>query len=196
MYIFKIAVVEQHTYRIYADVYGKVTVTKDGSEIVSSNIKADKNLSGLLANEDVKRIDDRVKFVTNFIQSLDFEGGKDREAIPWYYEAHDGIEVVESLGFMQVGFDPRDKAIRSEVADPKLTGKLENRDDTLNFDSSKLNEKTRTVQYKMSSSPTTNTGEPGYIGEFNGEPIVIPQISEILKTRLHYMSNNTVMDLN
>lgn len=187
---------EQHIYRIYSDVYGKVTVTKDGSEIISSNIKADKNLSGLLANPDVKRIDDRVKFVTNFIQSLDFEGGKDREAIPWYYEAHDGIEVVESLGFMQVGFDPRDKAIRSEVADPKLTGKLENRDDTLNFDSSKLNEKTRTVQYKMSSSPTTNPGEPGYVGEFNGEPITIPQISEILKTRLHYMGNNTVMDLN
>ena len=187
---------EQHVYRVYSDVYGKVTVTKDGSEIASSNIKADKNLSGLLANPDVKRIDDRVKFVTNFIQSLDFEGGKDREAIPWYYEAHDGIEVVESLGFMQVGFDPRDKAIRSEVADPKLTGKLENRDDTLNFNSATLNQKTRTVQYKMSSAPTTNPGEPGYVGEFNGEPIVIPQISEILKTRLHYMGNNTVMDLN
>lgn len=187
---------EQHVYRIYSDVYGKVTVTKDGSEIASSNIKADKNLSGLLGNADVKRIDDRVKFVTNFIQSLDFEGGKDREAIPWYYEAHDGIEVVESMGFMQVGFDPRDKAIRSEVVDPKLTGKLENRDDTLNFNSATLNQKTRTVQYKMSSAPTTNPGEPGYVGEFNGEPIIIPQISEILKTRLHYMGNNTVMDLN
>ena len=187
---------EQHVYRIYSDVYGKVTVTKDGSEIVSSNIKADKNLSGLLANADVKRIDDRVKFVTNFIQSLDFEGGKDREAIPWYYEAHDGLEVVESMGFMQVGFNPSDKAVRSEVVDPKLTGKLENRDDTLNFNDATLNEKTRTVQYKMSSSPTTNPNEPGYVGEFNGEPIVIPQISEILKTRLHYMGNNTVMDLN
>ena len=96
----------------------------------------------------------------------------------------------------QVGFNPSDKAVRSEVADPKLTGKLENRDDTLNFNSATLNQKTRTVQYKMSSSPTTNPGEPGYIGEFNGEPIVIPQISEILKTRLHYMGNNTVMDLN
>ena len=48
----------------------------------------------------------------------------------------------------------------------------------------------------MSSSPTTNPNEPGYVGDFNGEPIVIPQISEILKTRLHYMGNNTVMDLN
>ena len=55
---------------------------------------------------------------------------------------------------------------------------------------------TRTVQYKMSSAPTTNPNEPGYIGDFNGEPIVIPQISEILKTRLHYMGNNTVMALN
>ena len=187
---------EQHMYRIYSDVYGKVTVTKDGSEIVSTNVKADKNLSGLLANTDVKRIDDRVKFVSNFIQSLDFEGGKDREAIPWYYEAHDGIEVVESLGFMQVGFNPKDRAIRSEVVDPKLTGKLVNRDDTLNFNDATIEEKTRTVQYKMSSSPTTNPQISGYVGDFNGEPIVIPGISEILKTRLHYMGNNTVMDLN
>ena len=56
--------------------------------------------------------------------------------------------------------------------------------------------RSRTVQYKMSSAPTTNPNEPGYIGDFNGEPIVIPQISEILKTRLHYMGNNTVMALN
>ena len=188
--------IEQHVYRVSADVYGKVTVTKDGAEIVSSNIKADKNLSGLLGNADVKRIDDRVKFVTNFVQSLDFEGGKDREAIPWYYEAHDGLEVVETLGIMQVGFDYKKEPIRSEVVDPKLTGKLENRDDTLNFNDATLEEKTRTVQYKMSSSPTTNTEVPGYVGKFNGESIIIPNISEILKTRLHYMGNNTVMDLN
>lgn len=188
--------IEQHVYRVYADVHGKVTVTKDGSEIASSNIKAGKNLSGLLGNADVKRIDDRVKFVTNFVQSLDFEGGKDREAIPWHYEAHDGIEVVETLGIMQVGFDFNKEPIRSEVVDPKLTGELENRDDTLNFNDDTIEEKTRTVQYKMSSSPTTKPDIPGYVGKFNGESIIIPQISEILKTRLHYMGNNTVMDLN
>lgn len=34
----------------------------------------------------------------------------------------------------------------------------------------------------MSSSPTTNTEVPGYVGKFNGESIIIPNISEILKT--------------
>ena len=184
-------------YRVYSYLYCKVTVTKDGSEIVSSNIKADKNLSGLLANADVKRIDDRVKFVTNFIQSLDFEGGKDREAIPWYYEAHDGIEVVESMGFMQVGFNPSDKAVRSEVADPKLTGKLENRDDTLNFNSATLNQKTRTVQYRMSAAPANaSCDKAGYIGTFNGKEIRVDKMHMVMRSRLYYMGNNTVMDLN
>lgn len=186
---------EQHVYRVSADVHGKVTVTKDGAEIVSSNIKSDRNLSALLANADVKRIDDRVKFVTNFAQSLDFEGGKDRELIPWYYEAHDGIEVVETMGAAQVGFGGS-SPIRSETVDPKLTGKLENRDDTLNFNDATLNQKTRTVQYRMSASPTTKPGVAGYIGTFNGLDITVPSMNKVMRTRLHYMGNNTVMDLN
>ena len=186
---------EQHVYKVYSDVYGKVTVTKDGSEIISANIKSSKDISSLLSNPDVKRIDDRVKFVTNFVESLDFEGGRDREAIPWYYEAHDGLEVVETMGAAQVGFGG-DAPIRSEVVDTKLTGKLENRDDTLNFDSSKLDEKTRTVQYRMSASPTTKPGVAGYIGTFNGLDITVPSMNRVMRTRLHYMGNNTVMDLN
>ena len=186
---------EQHVYRIYSDVYGKVTVTKDGSELISSNIKADKNLSGLLGNEEVKKINDRVKLIENFIISLDFEGGRDREAIPWYYEAHDGLEVVETIGAAQVGFGGS-SPIRSETVDPKLTGKLANRDDTLNFNSATINEKTRTVQYRMSASPTTKPGLAGYIGTFNGMDITVPTMNNVMRTRLHYMGNNTVMDLN
>ena len=186
---------EQHVYKIYSDVYGKVTVTKDGAEIASANIKSERNVSSLLSNTEVKKINDRVRFVDNFVQSLDFEGGKDRESIPWYYEAQDGIEVVESIGAVQVGFGGNNP-IRSEVVDPKLTGKLENRDDTLNFDSDKLDEKTRTVQYRMSAAPTTKPEIAGYIGTFNGLDIKVPTMNSVMRTRLHYMGNNTVMDLN
>ena len=186
---------EQHIYKIYSDVYGKVTVTKDGAEIASANIKSEKDVSSLLSNTEVKKINDRVRFVDNFVQSLDFEGGKDRESIPWYYEAQDGIEVVESIGAVQVGFGGNNP-IRSEVVDPKLTGKLENRDDTLNFDSDKLDEKTRTVQYRMSAAPTTKPEIAGYIGTFNGLDIKVPTMNSVMRTRLHYMGNNTVMDLN
>lgn len=187
---------EIHIYNISSDTEGKVTVTKDGSEIISSNIKADKNLSGLLANEDVKRIDDRVKFVTNFIASLDFEEGKDRENRAWYYEAQDGIEVVEMTAAFHLGFG-KDNAVRSEVADVKLTGKLDNKGDILNFDSSKLNEKTRTVQYRMSAAPANaSCDKAGYIGTFNGKEIRVDKMHMVMRSRLYYMGNNTVMDLN
>ena len=99
------------------------------------------------------------------------------------------------MGAAQVGFGG-DAPIRSEVVDTKLTGKLENRDDTLSFDSSKLDEKTRTVQYRMSASPTTKPGVAGYIGTFNGLDITVPSMNRVMRTRLHYMGNNTVMDLN
>ena len=187
---------EIHIYNISSDTEGKVTIKKDGVEIISANIKKDKNLSGLLANADVKRIDDRVKFVTNFIQSLDFEGGRDREAIPWYYEAHDGLEVVEMTAAFHLGFG-KDNAVRSEVADVKLTGKLDNKGDILNFDSSKLNEKTRTVQYRMSAAPANaSCDKAGYIGTFNGKEIRVDKMHMVMRSRLYYMGNNTVMDLN
>lgn len=187
---------EIHIYNISSDTEGKVTVKKDGVEIASSNIKKDKNASSLLNNEEVRRVNDRVKFVENFIASLDFEGGKDREAIPWYYEAQDGIDVVEMTAAFHLGFG-KDNAVRSEVADVKLTGKLDNKGDILNFDSSKLNEKTRTVQYRMSAAPANaSCDKAGYIGTFNGKEIRVDKMHMVMRSRLYYMGNNTVMDLN
>ena len=187
---------EIHIYNISSDTEGKVTVKKDGVEIASSNIKKDKNASSLLSNEEVRRVNDRVKFVENFIASLDFEEGKDRENRAWYYEAQDGIDVVEMTAAFHLGFG-KDNAIRSEVADVKLTGKLDNKGDILNFDSSKLNEKTRTVQYRLSAAPANASCEKaGYIGTFNGQEIRVDKMYTVMRSRLYYMGNNTVMDLN
>lgn len=192
----KLKDMEIHIYNISSDTDGKVTVKKDGVEIVSANIKKDKNASSLLSNEEVKRVNERVKFVDNFIASLDFEEGKDRENRAWYYEAHDGIEVVEMTAAFQLGFG-KDNAVRSEVADVKLTGKLENKGDILNFDSSTLNQKTRTVQYRMSAAPANvNCKKAGYIGTFNGQEIRVDNMYMVMRSRLYYMGNNTVMDLN
>lgn len=192
----KLKDMEIHIYNISSDTNGKVTVKKDGVEIISANIKKDKNASSLLSNEDVKRVNERVKFVENFIASLDFEEGKDRENKAWYYEAQDGIDVVEMTAAFHLGFG-KDNAIRSEVADVKLTGKLENKGDILNFDSSKLNEKTRTVQYRMSAAPANASCEKaGYIGTFNGQEVRVDKMYMVMRSRLYYMGNNTVMDLN
>ena len=149
-----------------------------------------------MSNEEVRRVNDRVKFVENFIASLDFEEGKDRENRAWYYEAQDGIDVVEMTAAFHLGFG-KDNAIRSEVADVKLTGKLDNKGDILNFDSSKLNEKTRTVQYRLSAAPANASCEKaGYIGTFNGQEIRVDKMYTVMRSRLYYMGNNTVMDLN
>lgn len=192
----KLKDMEIHIYNISSDTDGKVTVKKDGVGIISTNIKKDKNASSLLSNEDVKRVNERVKFVENFIASLDFEEGKDRENKAWYYEAQDGIDVVEMTAAFHLGFG-KDNAIRSEVADVKLTGKLENKGDILNFDSSKLNEKTRTVQYRMSAAPANASCEKaGYIGTFNGQEVRVDKMYTVMRSRLYYMGNNTVMDLN
>lgn len=187
---------EIHIYNISSDTDGKVTIKKDGVEIVSANIKKDKNLSSLLSNEDVKRINERVKFVDNFIESLDFEEGRDRENKAWYYEAQDGIDVVEMTAAYHLGFG-KDNAIRSEVADVKLTGKLDNKGDILNFEESTLNEKTRTVQYRLSGAPANVECEKaGYIGTFNGKEIRVDKMHMVMRSRLYYMGNSTVMDLN
>ena len=192
----KLKDMEIHIYNISSDTNGKVVIKKDGVEIVSANIKKDKNASSLLSNEDVKRVNERVKFVDNFIASLDFEEGKDRENRAWYYEAQDGIEVVEMTAAFQLGFG-KDNAVRSEVADVKLTGKLENKGDILNFDSGTLNQKTRTVQYRMSAAPANvNCKKAGYIGTFNGQEIRVDNMYMVMRSRLYYMGNNTVMDLN
>ena len=35
-----------------------------------------------------------------------------------------------------------------------------------------------------------------YMGTFNGVKVVIPGMTDVFKSRLHYMGNNTVQDLN
>nr|DAS80220.1 MAG TPA: hypothetical protein [Caudoviricetes sp.] len=194
-------VFEQHVYRIYGDLTGdvlhnglRVVVTKDGQEIASTNITSSADTGdGLLGNSEVRNVNERTKFVTNFVKSLDKARGSDRNGVRWYYEAQDGIEVVETLGRAQLGFtDGNGKPNnRSEVADTKLSGKLESHGDIISGDK----DKTRTVQYRMSAAPM-GSDKAYYIGSFNGVDITVNGLNDAFKSRLYYMSNNTVMDLN
>lgn len=132
------------------------------------------------------------------MKALDIELGMDRNGAVWYTEAFDGIEVIESGYAVQLGFG-NDAPIRSSVLDPMLTGTLENKSDILNFDKDKLNEKTRTLQFRTSykSSLSESKSKPnGWIGDLNGEPVIINGIDNLLKSKLFYTGNSTVMDLN
>ena len=113
----------------------------------------------------------------------------------WYYEGNEPLEVVVSSFAYQLGFGA-DSPVRSEVVDPKLSGKLENKSDLLNFNTSTIKEKARTIQYRLSAGSTTASGHgSGYMGNFNGMDVRIINMPEVFKSRLHYMSNNTVKDL-
>jgi len=195
---------EQHVYRVYADITPDdtakngetVNVTKDGNIIATARIKSDKDVSELLSNSEVDTVNKHTRFVDNFVAALDINKGSSRQDEGWYCEAHDGIEVVETDAKMQIifGDENGNPQVRSEVIDPHLVGKLESRADTLSMEDSK----TRTVQYRMSNSSLNadDSKGSGYIGTFDGMDICIPNINKVMRSRLHYMSNNTVMDLN
>jgi hypothetical protein len=194
---------EQHVYNIKAEIVGrnletdgmKVIVSKDGSEIANVIAKSKNDVNSLLTNAELKLLDDKTAVIRNFFNSLDIGLGKSRLGNKWYYEAQDGIDVVETSAKMQIIFgDANGRAeVRSEVVDPKLCGKLDDHSDIINFDE----DKTRTVQYRMSDkSLAAPDKSAGYIGTFNGMDICLSNMNSVMRTRLSYMSNNTVMDLN
>ena len=49
----------------------------------------------------------------------------------------------------------------------------------------------------MSAAPANaSCDKAGYIGTFNGKEIRVDKMHMVMRSRLYYMGNNTVMDLN
>lgn len=188
----------QVVYRVYSDVNGKVTVTKDGTELVSAQLKATKDISSLLANAEVRLLEDKTKLVSNYVKSIDIGLGSDRNSKSWYNEAFDGVEVVMSEIAFNVGFG-NGNDVRSSVLDTKLTGKLTERRDLYNFEEKSLKEKSRTSQFKTSEKSMeagAKSKAPGYVGSLTGTDIMIPNIDRLLYTKVFYIPNANVTDLN
>ena len=191
--------VTQVTYKVYKNSannllnskFGVITVERDGAVIASGN------KTEVLSNLEVKSLDSRTKVITNLNNALDNGGtSADRNNQNWYYEGNEPIEVVMTTFAYQIGFGGAN-TVRSEVVDPKLVGTLDNKGDLLNFEDDKLNAKTRTIQYKLSSGSANAMGNgANYMGTFNNIKVVIPGMTDVFKSRLHYMGNNTVQDLN
>ena len=199
-----------NVYTVSSDTEGKIVVKKNNTVIAQTTLTSTNKqqaINALLSNAEVKRVDDHVKFVTNFITSLDFNEGSDRTGHTWYTEAHDGFAAVEAMGAFQIGFGSASDGtgvgggapVRSEVVDPRLTGKLDSKSDVLNFTPATLNVKARTLQYRTSNrstSPLASSKPDGYMGTFDGIDIIMPNTNTLLRSKLHYLSNVTVQDLN
>ena len=170
--------------------YGIVTVEYNGNKVEGTKAE-------VLRNVDIRNLDDRTKVITNLVNSLDNDtSSRDRNGESWYYEGNEPIEVVMSTFAYQLGFGGT-YSVRTEVVDTKLTGKLENKGDLLNFNKDTLEQKTRSIQYRTSkgSSVAPSSGA-NYMGDFNGIKVRIPDMDTVFTSGVHYMGNNTVKDLN
>lgn len=184
---------EIHDYKLESDVDGKITISLDGTKLE----EIEKG-STTFKNEVVKELDERTKIVTNFIKAVDRNMGKDRENKTWYNEAFGEIHVKESRMAFRLGFgNGQDE--RSAALNIRLNGKLDNRDDMYNLDSSTIKDKARTFRFYTSAKSTLNEAgskPAGWIGDYAGQAVIIPGIHEMFTSKLFYTANTTVMDLN
>ncbi|MCC2818864.1 hypothetical protein LK537_16310 [Lachnoclostridium pacaense] len=184
------------TWTLTSDTDGNVTVANDKG--LSLTVSKTEGAGSLLANADIKLLDDKTKVVTNFVNALDRNQGSNREGMKWYNEAFEEIKVIENYAGFQLGFGNGQDA-RSSALDTRLTGKLEDRRDLYNYSEDSLSEKTRTSQFKTSARSTdgsANGKAPGYIGSMDGLDIVIPNIENLMVSKLFYIPNASVTDLN
>lgn len=189
---------EQHIWRIQNDTDGNVWILKDGQEVVRDNINKSRSIQGLLVNEELSNLENKTNIISNYVKALDFKLGADRNGNVWYTEAFDGVEIVETGYAVQVGLGG-DAPIRAAVLDPKLTGELDNKSDILNFKSDTLKQKTRTFQYRTSyrsTLPEAQSKPNGWIADLGGEEIILRGMDNVLRSKLWYTGNSTVMDLN
>lgn len=177
----------QKLYRVYSDTDGIVYVARN-NEIIAQMNKYD-TIDKLLSNSEIDILNTKTKIIENYIEAIDRNKGTDENGDTWYNEAFDGIEVLCNEWLLQIGIDGK----RTSVLDPKLCGTLDSRSDTYNKD------KFRTSQFKLSSKSSSIKahGKPaGYIGTLDGMVLRFNGISDLYKSKLFYIPNTTVKDLN
>lgn len=177
---------------ISSDVNGNVTLKKDGVEVVK--ISKTEDFNTMLINDEIKALNDKTKIVENFINAIDRNGGADKSFQTWYNEEFNSIKVIETSVIYQLGFGGI-QTERTSALDIKLCGKADNKADIYNYEDK---DKLRTSIFKLSSRSTVNSDgkAPGYIGTYNNMDIVIPNIENVITSKLFYIPNATVKDLN
>lgn len=177
---------------ISSDVNGNVTLKKDGVEIAKINKTEDFNK--MLITDEIIALNNKTKIVENFINAIDRNGGTDKSFQTWYNEEFSSIKVIETSVAYQLGFGGK-QTERSSALDTKLCGKADSKIDVYNY---KDADRLRTSMFKLSSRSTVNSDgkAPGYIGTYNNMDIIIPNIENVITSKLFYIPNATVKDLN
>ena len=207
--IHKGGLVTQIEYKVAADVDGNVTVYRNNTPI--KTINKTQGVEVLLADAEIKRVDDATKAVTNFVAALDRNLGYDRQNATWYNEAFDGITVLYSYLSYDIGLgdgstgvisgEAKSVPVRTAVQDTFLSGVLENRADLYNFKSDSEN-KVRssmilTGEY-TDGGVSYPSGNLGALTTKNGTTmqITLPNMMLFAYSKMWYIPNANVTDLN
>lgn len=196
------------TYKLSGnDVAGMVDHMKDLNADTMQNKAADidvlkvatkekkwQDINTLLTGE-LKVIDDRTKFVTNVVKSLERNTGSDRTAAwakddgKWYNEAFDGIYLVRQASTLRVGF--KDPLKRAAALDPALCP--ENKGESDLYSNAFLSQ---FCMNDRSDSAFAAGKEARYLATFKGQDILMPEMQGLYQTRKFYIPNANVQDLN
>lgn len=166
----------------------------------SIQMLCDKKISGAMINSvlsgDAKRIDDKTKFITNFVSALTRNKGKDLTAEwsnkpdgKWYNEAFDGIYLVEQAASLEVGFKFGES--RVSALDPALCPQNKGQSDLY----------TNAFLSQFCTDSNSNAAcaqgkKKNYIGTFKGADITLPDMEKLYQSKKFYIPNANVQDLN
>lgn len=171
--------------------YGATIVKLCDKKVTGAQIN-----SILPAGSDAKEIDDRTKFITNFVSALTRNKGNDKTAEwankpdgKWYNEAFDGVYLVRQATSMEIGlmYSP----IRVAALDPALCPP--------NRGQSDLYSKAFLSQFCLDSQSDATIAEgkaKNYIGTFKGTDLTMPDMESMYISRKFYIPNVNVQDLN
>lgn len=182
-------------WKLTSDADGNVRVYKNNGEV--SSINKTQGVNQLIGgNTELSTLDDRTKVITNFINSLDRNLGSDRSGRTWYNEGFESVLVYERDFAFLLGFG-NNAPVRSAALNIKLNGQMNSRHEM--FTGENLENTARSFQFRTSKKSVLSeaSGKPdGWVGDFEGLTVVIPQVDNLLTSKLFYTSNTTVMDLN
>ncbi len=203
--------VKKTYYRIRSDSNGNVYVSKSytsqedtmsGKGTVLAQATKTEGESKLLANAEVKALNDRTNLVTNYLKAIDRNLGNDTTLTSggptWYNEAFDGICVVRTDMRMELGFkdgnddNAANKAQRVAALDPKLCPPNVGQSDIFS----------KGVKSWFSTDKHTNlSNEAGYLASIDplggGQKVKISlaNMDSLYRTKDFTIPNATVMNL-
>ena len=156
-----------------------------GTEI--ARINKTQGIESLLSNSELNVLDNKTKFLTNYLNAIERNTGNDKTASwatdgKWYNEAWDGLTVVRQETTFEVGLDK--PGVRSAVLDPAL--------EPIRGSQNDLFSEAFSSQFRLGA----DKGEEGnVVGTWKGKEVEIPLLSDMYTSKVFFIPNVSVSDL-